>query len=932
MPNLNDDTLDVEGMKDAQKYAEEQINNVRELTKAKFIEEENLMRMLIQLHIKHKGNREKIEADTAKAIQNINKSSGIRMSYEERERISNIARDQIRQAEITAKQNAEIEIQRMRRELKSEEEINARKRQLDSELVELKKKNIQTIIDEYQKLNSQDMDSRGARRNQLKTIGNSYDTSKYKEHESVSNAKGILGKGKAILSNAKADFSNLGSAVKSKDTDYLGAAATKFLKAGELFKKQTELANENAKKSEDRLKDLDDEWNKRIEEGEDPNSPEMLQLRETRDQAKNQAIKDKNLASALNGMSKALDSMKGDYKKAFGEASTILNDYQGSIDARLQGSDKTFKDLSDTISSNLSISPYVKTTKVLEKVKEATEKGINYNLEQRAFLAGLTDKIATTFDAFDSNLLRIIRLQQADSTASRLGMEASLTKLFNNMFEDSSYLSETADSVSAALIDAQSQMTNQGAAEFEYIVQKWLGALGSLGMSGDTLTQIATGLNYLATGDVTNLASNSSLQTLFSMAASNANLEYSELLLNGLDAGTTNQLLGSMVSYLKDIADNSENQVVKSAYGDILNLSHSDMRALSNLTTAEINTLGGNTMTYGDMQSELNNQFSQLSARTSLATMMTNVYDNVMYGMASDMVNNPVTFAMTKMLDWMKETETDIAIPFINAMGFGLDLNATVGDLMQMGLGIGQAFSMTTNILSGLSSGGGLNLDSWNASETTKRGSGLNLTSLSTLGGTSGSIGTFAVSGNSSDTATSSISSATDDSEETKKITNKNSKPPEKTIEDLYKAIVGESAESYAVVRDNVLMAVHDTARNSLRVHIEGLNLLEGTIPVFDAALKAELTAQMDAIKTLMNVHQTVGVQKVKLVEGTVIQVQQETIASAIKEVLFDNEDRTFNTVIDKIENDTIKIDSVTQPVSVKNAVGDKLQVSNLIW
>ena len=148
----------------------------------------------------------------------------------------------------------------------------------------------------------------------------------------------------------------------------------------------------------------------------------------------------------------------------------------------------------------------------------------------------------------------------------------------------------------------------------------------------------------------------------------------------------------------------------------------------------------------------------------------------------------------------------------------------------------------------------------------------------------------------------------------------------------MYKAIVGESAESYAVVRDNVLMAVHDTARNSLRVHIEGLNLLEGTIPVFDAALKAELTAQMDAIKTLMNVHQTVGVQKVKLVEGTVIQVQQETIASAIKEVLFDNEDRTFNTVIDKIENDTIKIDSVTQPVSVKNAVGDKLQVSNLIW
>lgn len=925
MPSLNDDALDVEGMQKAQEYAREKINSVRELTKAKFIEEENLMRMLIQLHIKHAGDVKKIEADTTKAIQNINRSSGIRMSYEERERISNIARDQIRQAEITAKQNAEIEIQRMQRELKSEEEINARKRQLDLELTELKKKNVNTIIDEYEKLNNQDKLSRDAKRNQLKTMGGGTDQAK------------------GALKDSGAQFKNVGSSLKDGDFKAAGKAllgagkslvnaSTPLLKSGQLLKMQSEAAKKEAENSAERLKDIDDEWNKRIEEGEDPNSPEMLQLKETREQAKNQAIKDKNLVSALNAVNSTVAKLSGDYQKAFNEASTILNDYQGSIDARLQGSDKTFKDLSDTISSNLSISPYIKTTKVLEKLKEATEKGINYNLEQRTFLASLTDKIATTFDAFDSNLMRIIRLQQADSTASRLGMEASLTKLFNNMFEDSSYLSETADQVAGALVDAQSQMNNQGAAEFEYIVQKWLGALGSLGMGSDTLTQIATGLNYLATGDVTNLASNNALQTMFAMAASNANLEYSELLLDGLDANKTNQLLEGMITYLKEIADNSENQVVKAAYGDIFNMSHSDMRALSNLTAAEISTLAGNTMSYGQMQTELNNQFNQLSARTSLATMLTNVYDNVMYGMASDMVNNPVTFAMTKMLNWMKETETDINIPFINAMGFGLDLNASVGDLMQMGLGITQAFSMTSNILSGLSSGGGLDLDNWNASETTKRGAGLNLSSLSTLGGTSGSIGTFAVSGSSSDTKTSTMSSATDDSEESKKITNKNSKPPEKTIEDLYKAIVGDSAESYALVRDPILSYVHDSTRNSLRVHIEGLALFEGTIPVYDAALKAELTSQMDAIKALMSIHQTVGVQKVKLVDGTIIQVQQDTIAAAIKEVLFDNEDKTFNGLIDTVANGSLKIDSVSQPVQVKNATGDKLQVSNLIW
>ena len=935
MPNLNDDILFEEespAMKRAKKFADNEIEAYREKTRGMLIEEENLIRMLTDLHYKYQGDRTKIAEAADQAIANINKKSGIRMSYQERQRIENIVQEEISQAEYKAKEKAEIELRRMREELKSEEEIAARKAQLDLELTALKQKNIKTIIDQYEKLNAQDIDSRKIKRDQLKTIGSSYDTSKYEQHQSVADAKGIKAKGKAIYGNALADFRNLGSAVKSGDKDYLCAAATKFLKAGELFKKQTELANENAKKSEERLKDLDEEWNKRVEEGEDPNSPAMLQLKETREQAKNQAIRDKNMASALNGMSKALDSIKGDYSKAVGQASTILNDYMGVIDARLQGSDKNFKDISDLISSNLSISPFVKTTKVLDKLKEAADKGVTYNIEQRSFLATLSDRIASTFDAFDSNLMRIIRLQQADSTASRLGMEASLTKLFNNMFQDSSYLTDVADTISGAIVDAQSQLNHEASAEFEYIVQKWLGALSSLGMSSDALTQIATGLNYLATGDVTSLASNTSLQTMFAMAASNANLEYSELLLNGLDATTTNTLLESVVSYLKEIADNSENQVVKAAYGDIFNLSHSDMRALSNLTSAEISSLAGNTMSYGQMQSELNNQFSQLKNRTSLATMMTNVYENVMYSVASDMVNNPVTFAMTKMLDWMKETETDIAIPFVNAMGFGLDLNATVGDLMQMGLGIGQAFSLTTNILSALGSKGGMDLDSWGATETTQRGGGLSLTSASTLGGTSGSVGTFAVSGNSEDATISSISSATDESEETKKITNKNSKPPEKTLDDLFKAIIGDSAESYVLTQDSVLRDVYDPTYEAIKVRIAGMDLLDGTIPVFDAALKTELVNQMQSLKELMTTNITVGVQQVKFVDGTVFKIPKDTVVAAIKEALFEDEEKNLNEMIDRIENGTLRIESVSQPVNVRNATGEKLQVSNLVW
>ena len=561
-----------------------------------------------------------------------------------------------------------------------------------------------------------------------------------------------------------------------------------------------------------------------------------------------EATEKANKAAAAEMASAIADAISGDYKKAVSQAESILNDYKGIIDARLQGSDKTFKGLANTISSNLATSPYVKTTDVLNKLKEATEKGINYNLEQRTFLSSISDRIASTFDAFDSNLLRIIKLQQADTTATRLGMEASLTKLFNSMFQDTSYLSEVADSISGAIVDANSQLNHQASAEFEFIVQKWLGALSSLGMSSDSLTQIANGLNYLATGDVTNLANNNSLQTMFAMAASNANLEYSELLLNGLDASTTNKLLESMVVYLKDIADNSENQVVKAAYGDIFNLSLSDMKAISNLTKDEISTLAGTTMSYGDMQSEINNQMNQLVWRTGLATMLTNVYDNVLYGVASDMVNNPVTYSMQKMLDFMDEKKIDIAIPFINAMGFGLDLNTSVAGLMRMGLGIGQGLSLAGNIMSGLSANGGLDLNKWNASETTQRGSGVNLTSASTLGGVSQSIGTFTSNGNSGDVKDSTISSATDDAENTKKITNKNQKPPEKTMDDLFAAIIGDSAESYAIVKDKIIGAVYDQSTESLRVTVNSAVFTDGSLHVVDTRLNSSIDYMIKSI------------------------------------------------------------------------------------
>lgn len=725
------------------------------------------------------------------------------------------------------------------------------------------------------------------------------------------------------------------------------------------------ITQEQADRSREELEELQEEYKNRIANGEDPESEEMKELLKRGQDAQLKATKDANKASAAVMANAIKDSITNEYKDTYKEATNILTQYTGKINARMQGTDKDFKDLQNTISNNLALSPFVKTTKVLDKLAEAVDQGVSYNVEQRAFLASITDKIASTFDAFDSNLLRLIRLQQADSTAARMGMEASLTKLFNSMFQDTSYLSDGYDSVSSAILDANSQLSRDASAEFEFTIQKWLGALSSLGMSNDTITEIAKGINYLATGDVTNLSNSSSLQTMLAMAASNANLEYSEMLLSGMDAETTNKLLESMILYLKDIAENSDSQVVKAAYGDIFSMSLSDMSAISNLTTEEITTLSKHNMTYENMMSEMNTQLNQLISRSSVAEMLDNVYKNVMFSVASDMASSPVMFMMQKMVDFMTDTGTDINIPFINAMGFGLDLNASVKDLLQMGLGIGQAFSLAGTIGSALTGGGGLFTelgDPWNATETTQRGSGMNLTSASTLGGVSGSVGTFAQSGNSEDVSTSTMSSATDDAEDSKKITNKNSEPPAYNIEDLYKAIVGDSATSYVNIKDSTLMEAYDSSLQSLRAYdprlrvdegrtkdailmaaydpsSQGIRTVDGRLKVEDGKIRVHdsgVAGEISAIYKLLTEKSAVA-STVSLIEGTTININETEMTNAVRTALFGKSSESESLLKDVLKTLqdgllTVIVSGINDSVAIKNTAGEKLQVSNLIW
>lgn len=594
--------------------------------------------------------------------------------------------------------------------------------------------------------------------------------------------------------------------------------------AQSLDKKLSNVAKSRAKQAKlarDHVEDLSKEYEELKEAGADESTlaakaSEIKKAKQTADLADFKSSITNSLKNAVEGaFTRAVDMAGNTVKKSFDEVEQVLTDYRGAVDARLQGSGKSFSDIMDMTITNTLTSPYVKTTEVLKAVKQASDEGIAYNIEQRAFLSTITEKIASTFDVFDSNLTRLIRLQQADTTAARLGMEASLTKFFNNMFQDSSYLKEMSDMVSGAIIDANSQLDKKQSAEFEYVVQKWLGSLSSLGMSSTAVSNIAEGINYLATGNVQALASNSPLQTLFAMSASRSGLEYSDLLLQGLNADNTNKLLQGMVEYLKTIADNTDNQVVKGAYGNIFNMSLSDFRAIQNLTTSDIANIAGSTLTYNNMMSELNNQFSQIAARSTFSELVSNVTSNAMFGLGQELYTS-AAYPMMKVLDAMDALGLNINIPAGHVMGTGMDLNASVNQLLRLGIGLVGATRMLPTIFQSLSSGGALSLANWGGTEYNQRGTGA-LDLLSTmLGGRSSS--TYVSSGSMKDMKLSALSSATDEAAETQKITNKGMKT-EHTFDDFYIAVIGTDAKSFVNVKESYLSRAFDEGNNWIRAY-----------------------------------------------------------------------------------------------------------------
>ena len=446
------------------------------------------------------------------------------------------------------------------------------------------------------------------------------------------------------------------------------------------------------------------------------------------------------------------ESGEFDKSKALSAAITAISDlakqleskidsiavYKGGIDTRLQGSDNKkylgsyWDQLTRDMKSVGLITPFFKQEKFAENIKSLVDQGISFDLKQRAFLMTIQEKIANTFDVADGTLLRLVRLQQEDSTAGRLGMESALNTFLNEMYENTEYLKGVASSVRSNLEEMEALMGGAVATEVEYQVQKWMGSLYSVGMSQNAVTAISSALGQIASGQIDALTGGGA-GNLLVMAATNAGMSIADILTDGLNADETNKLLQATVNYLAEIADSSkDNNVVQQQLANVFGVKASDLRAATNLAVSKdgqkssIGDIFGEYKSYDNMLNQLYKMAGSMAARTSIGEMMTNIWENGQYSIASSIANSPISYLTYKLASLLDSAVGGIDLPFVNVMGFGVDLNTTVSDLMRVASVGGGLLANLGPMISGLAtsfSGRGML-----SSMGIKSGSGLEIT------------------------------------------------------------------------------------------------------------------------------------------------------------------------------------------------------------
>ena len=313
-------------------------------------------------------------------------------------------------------------------------------------------------------------------------------------------------------------------------------------------------------------------------------------------------------------------------------------DYQARINTRLLGAnEKTFGSIMNSI--NIA-SPFYKTESYIQNVNRLVEAGISQNIEQRAFLETIKDELVTTFDTTNKTLTRLVRIQNDDSTAARMGMEGFLNNFLNQTFSTTEYLTDVFDSTTGYLEQATAMMTASTSTALEYTIQKWLGSLYSVGMSASSVNAIAQAVGQLASGDISVLGSG--MGNLLAMASGGDLATYFK---EGLTEATANVLMSSLVSYLGDLNAYDTN-IVKTQLAETFGVTAADIKAAANLANLDLASISSSTLSYLQGEDYLGYLMTGASGRIGPATFMSNFLSNLKFNLGKGIAESPALYGL----------------------------------------------------------------------------------------------------------------------------------------------------------------------------------------------------------------------------------------------------------------------------------------------
>lgn len=417
-------------------------------------------------------------------------------------------------------------------------------------------------------------------------------------------------------------------------------------------------------------------------------------------QLKQQEAVDALMDNVSNGINSLFTKIKNSGKE--------YADYVENIETRLIGTSKDYDSITSKLDKVFSMNVFFKEKEALDKVVQFLDEGIAYNVELRASLDLVSEKIAKTFKALDSTLTRLIKVQQSDSTQARLGMESLLQSYLNSSFENTEYLKSLSDQVSALLLETSSQKTREGSVEFEYAVQKWLGSMSSVGVSDSTILALATGLGYLGSGNISELTSNSALQSLIALSVQKGSgtKSYGEMLTNGLEVEDVSAIMTGFYNLVSEISD-SGNLVAMNQYANLFGLTMSDITSVLNLTAEEVKSISQNMATYEDTISQVNKELSgsKLLSRTSYSKMIENLESNIMTSIGLDMAGSigaNVAYLVADLAAGMVE-QLNLGTE-IHPWGIGASVDLDLSTMIKGGMVTGSYLSAILSNISALSS------------------------------------------------------------------------------------------------------------------------------------------------------------------------------------------------------------------------------------